>query len=170
MLVDNQRTGNIEARYSMQDSTQNFNKTWRLVGSTLGTDKCYDLSNNDRQTITENSPGRLTWQNTRIGKNWLATTFFTPPKKDSAPIQLQPETTNTTLNNLLPKSAKNIFLDYYDTANITGYDTIQGIFQMIRSEQLCISNENENRIEIWWNPEYLNELIDQANTANRKCN
>jgi hypothetical protein len=145
-------------------------KEWNLIGSTLGNRKCFDLSNNDRQIIEETNPGFLNWNNARIGKNWLGTTFFSP-KNASPPIQLQPQSSQITFYSKLPLNQNNVMLEYYDRELIHDYDTLQGMFDRIKKQEMCISVGNENVVEIWWNPEYLNKLLDDIHPAkNRACN
>ncbi len=165
MEIDSTKTGKLEVKYALENSSQNLNKIWALVGSTLGSDKCLDLSGNDKQLFVESSPGVLTWGNAKVGKNWLATTFFTPPKGESSPIMIKPLSQQIKLHSAVPLNYTSAVLDYYDQIGITDYDTLQGIFDKVANEEMCISKNNENEVNIWWNPEYLTELIKEMGVS-----
>ncbi len=170
MLIDNNTTKNFSVSYSLKKSGADLNvpiqKTWALVSSTLGQQKCLDIREVDQQLFKETSPRKLAWNNTKVGKIWLGTTFFTP--KEATPTQLQPISQNISIYSILPLNQRNAMLDYYNQLGDTNYDTIQSMLEMVRNEKMCITNENEERVIIWWNPEYLTELIKGINPASNK--
>ncbi|MDD3084184.1 MAG: hypothetical protein PHP82_04120, partial [Candidatus ainarchaeum sp.] len=172
MLIDNNRIGDLTINYVLTQGGSEIsnitNKKWGLVGSTLGTSKCLDLSNNDKKIFAEEKPGFLSWSNAKVGKNWLATTFFTP--KEGTPTQLQPESQQITFYST-QLNHENVMLDHYNQQGNIDYDTLQGIFDRIKNEQMCISRDSEEQVKIWWNTEYLEELINEINPSkSRACN
>jgi len=60
-----------------------------------------------------------------------------------------------------------VMLDILDVQNVD-YSSLEGILNRIKNEEMCISKNNETKFNIWWNPEYTNELIDDINPAGRK--
>ncbi len=158
MQVDS-KGGNIVSKYNWTNNSEAVNKKWNLEASTLGNIKCLDLSGEDNRKLFETISKQLSWENAKAGKIWLGSVFFTPK---SNTMSLTPSNENITKffsNQRMNNSSA--MLDNYDNQGITDYDTLQGIFDKVANEEMCISKNNENEVNIWWNPEYLQEIINE---------
>jgi DNA polymerase III sliding clamp (beta) subunit (PCNA family) len=54
-------------------------------------------------------------------------------------------------------------LNNYENQNIN-FDSLKDMLAMITQEKMCIS-KSENDLEIFWNPGYLLELINELKTS-----
>ena len=143
-------------------------KQWKLKSSTIGNSKCYDFENQDKQTFDETKTGtthKVSWEKLMNGTLGLTTTYFTP-KDSTAPLTLTPvdEKTNTlsSYSNLMNNTS--IILKNYDNRGITDYDTLNGIFNLIKEEKMAISMSSTN-VKIFWNPDYIAELEEEVESS-----
>jgi len=169
--------GNAKMEYTIQGAGASSapTKTWQMTSSTIGNSNCMDFEDQDRQIFVEtksNNKHSILWPNTRkSGLITLATVFFTP-KNPAPPLQINPANAFTTLNapsNLI--NANSIALNNFDAQAKTNYDTLDGLFQMVRNEEMCISINSEKNVKIFWNPDYLDSLIQNVETSSgSSCN
>ena len=167
ITVTRNNNSNAQLRYEVNgfSATTLPAKTWKLRTSTIGDTKCHDFENQDKQTFIESKSGaihRVTWNKLRNGTLGLTTTFFTP-KALSEPINITPVNESTSVFNSysIVKQNTSVFLKYYDNRGITSYDTINGLFDLIKDEKMAISL-TPSRVKIFWNPQYLEELEEEV--------
>ena len=152
-------------------SANSPNKTWEMVGSTIGGSTCYDFTGSGKSIFTEqeNVSGEkyISWSGTEDGTIELATTFFTP--KGSA-YRIQSESTSTTLNSVESLvNAETVELKLFDSRGINDYDALEGLFDMLKDEKVCMSVDSSDEMKIWWNPEYLDEEINRVDYTTPSC-
>ncbi|MFA5763527.1 MAG: hypothetical protein WC915_01815 [archaeon] len=147
-------------------------KTWQMISSTIGGKKCNDFEGKEGLNfdIQKNNSGDFTynWKGTRDGKITLGTTILTPASMGGTPLKITPKT-NTTLNGYAYlKNNTSSMLNNYENENIN-FNSLKDMLGMITQEQMCISR-SENNLQIFWNPAYLLELINEVNTSGgSKC-
>ena len=60
-------------------------------------------------------------------------------------------------------------LTNYDSMGKTNYDTLDGIFNMIKDGEMCMSKTSENKLTVWWNPEYIEEELQKVEITTPGC-
>ena len=61
-------------------------------------------------------------------------------------------------------------MNYYDSICNNTYTNLEGLFDLIKEEKMCISKNSENDMKIWWNQDYLDELMETLpSTSGSKC-
>jgi hypothetical protein len=163
-------TGPVKVSYNVEGTYADSlpAKKWKMVSSTIGDAECHDFEDNEVAFVNETISGtthNLRWNGIRSGTIGLTTTYFTP-KILSDPLRITPTLGALTFNSLESlTNSDSIMLQNYDQQGITNYATIKGIFEMISEEKLCMSKYAENKIEIFWNPEYINSLTESVQTG-----
>ncbi len=177
----------ILAPYIMSghDATAKTDRKWTLVSSTFGKGgKCTDFLGNQTYSFVEKTKGAekyFQWNNvTKSGTIELATVFFTPPTEDISNVSSSGTTlvdvSSTYSNNVkLRTSTDTTFgnptgaqLDYFYKKNYSKYKSLKGMFEMIAEGKLCVSQSAAEQMQVWWNQDYLNSLIESVayNKAN----
>ncbi|MEI7961398.1 MAG: hypothetical protein WCI04_03605 [archaeon] len=149
----------------------NFSKDWTLRASTFA-NGCSDFTGATRKIYSDTNAGtnarKITWNNAQAGTVSLQTVFFTPPANNEQVTSIKAiDGTNTKLKSAPPEGGTQnggmengvrVDLRYYDYSGKTNYDTLKGVFDMISNESMCISNNSQSAITVWWNDEYLEAL------------
>ncbi len=172
-------TGRIVAQYLIEGVGReaSVKKKWQLISSSMG-GGCVDFSGSRKiefeETILENAKREIVWaQSKRAGSVSLGTVFLTPKSSSTETIRIRPVDSSivefNTVANAKIKTGTAIILNYYDDASLGEYDSIKGAFDMINEGKLCITNNSSNEAYVWWNPAYLNSLINQIQTEEQKC-
>jgi hypothetical protein len=173
LKVDNDSFSNLSVGYKLDGVTgiTNPSKEWKLVGSNMGGSQCADFSGLSK-TIFEDVPSSgnvnsLSWVDPNVGRIILASVFFTP--KGSGTTTIVPTNLDKSgvksfgyLNN--PPKA---FLNNFESQDIVDFDTLSWVFDGVATEKMCISKDTNEFLKIWWNQEYLNQLIDDVSQGER---
>jgi hypothetical protein len=160
-------SGTINAKYTIDNTSQDLEmKNWILTSSNLGDDKCQDFEGREayRFVSNKNAQGEhfINWNGSQPGQISLATTFFTP-EQTSGVIAVTPRTENTKMTGIdLTQNNEAVLLNYYDALLRKDYQTLKGMFESIKNNEMCISKNSESNLKIFWNPEYLKENIENA--------
>ena len=170
-MIITSNTGVISTGYEIdgEGSDSSLVKEWTLTDSTIGGATCFDFENQDKRTFTENMVGthtrKLSWDGTKPGTIALKTVFLTP-KNMTDTLRITPLNENSTQFESydILKNAITIMLDNYDSTGIDNYSTLDGFFENIANEQMCMSKDSEDLMKIWWNQEYLDQLKDEITT------
>lgn len=158
------------------DASTKIIKDWTALGSSIG-DDCRDFTNNKLHNMTEtlgsSTTRNFSWQNpTRTGTVTLGTVILTPNTAGAGLVMLRPQnfpsSSFVSADDSKLKNGSAVMLKYYDVLNKTGYDTFGGMISMVKQGQMCITKSSQNTIKIWWNPKYLQQLVD-ALPINNKC-
>ncbi len=168
-------TGKIEGKYSIvgdNSSTMSANN-WYLTGSSMGGRDCVDFENSTNKWFTPskaNDDFILSWDGTKKGTIILSTTFFSPKIQNNF-LRVVPKNSQTILKGSQASTNNNqVFLDYLTSKGENDFDNLEGIFNKVRNEEMCISNNDEDILVIWWNPEYLNRLSREVYSGQYRCN
>jgi hypothetical protein len=172
MKIDGTASGNVSAGYTIvgTGSSSAPNKIWRLIGSTIGQKTCNDFENQSKTSYTDIGTGAtktLNWAGTSTGTIELATTFFTP--KSSANSITPKDSTTILKSKQSLMNASSVLLNNFDASGQTDYDTLKGVFNMLEDSKVCMSKNSEDELKIWWNPDYLDEQIDNIDTDTPAC-
>ena len=177
MMTITSNGGPVYTGYKIEgfDSGTSISKNWKMVSSTIGKKECLDFSGNKERIFTDVASGGgnrlLSWPDgAKKGAISLLTTFFTPKVVSVADITaLTPAEEKTKLFTTpsVPSltSGSTIILKYLDDSGVTDYDTLQGIFDRVANKQMCMSQNSENNLQIWWNPDYVNSLAQDMNSS-----
>ncbi|MDD3159630.1 MAG: hypothetical protein PHQ98_01530 [Candidatus ainarchaeum sp.] len=165
---------NIHAGFSITgENKDTIGRTnWKLTNSNLGTStECKDFKGNDElkfNTVSDGNGFYFNWSNASLGQISLSKVFFTPLQSSNI-LKISPINSVLTSFSEVQNNAS-ILLNYYDAKNITSYYTLEGIFNSIKENEMCISQTSSDDQKIWWNKDYTNKLITTANTnSTRKC-
>jgi hypothetical protein len=160
--------GNIGVEYKIEGSHANtlLTKDWTLTSSTIGRRKCHDFENNNRTKFTslKNDSGEhsINWDGIKSGTLTLSSVFFTP-KLPQDILKIIPNNEGTSLNGYeYLQSSRNVFLSNFDDSGVTDYDTLKGILQLVYDGKLCVSKNSSEKMEIFWNKEYIERLIREV--------
>jgi len=165
----------IRAPYIMSgfDSSVKTDRAWKLVSSTLGNSgKCTDFSSNQTYSFIEQTNGAekyFKWSNvTKSGTIELATIFFNPPKSiGSTAVDVSSAYSANvkllTVANSSLASGTSVQLDYFGSSYYEKYKSLKGMFEMIAEGKLCVSQNAVKEMQVWWNQDYLNSLIELVN-------
>ena len=161
-------SGNVKVNYTVDGSgsSQMPAKEWKITSSTIGTSKCHDFEDQEAGYAIETVNGdthQLEWSGNKSGTLGLTTTYFTP--EDSV-LKITPTLGDLNFNsqsNLIISDS--IILQYYDQQKTTDYVTLQGVFNMIAEEKLCMSKNSDSEITVFWNPYYIGELEQAVTTG-----
>jgi len=171
MSVTNSGGSSVEAGYKLEGTgaTSPLQKNWRMTSSTIGNSTCYDFDNQDKQSFidsrTSTGINRIRWNGTKKGTIELTSVFLTP-KNSSDTSRVTPINVNTILLSYASlQNSDTVMLNNYDARGIADYDSIKGLFARIASGDMCLSKDSLNTMKIWWNPEYLNGLIDEISSS-----
>ena len=153
------------------------NQEWRMVSSTMGSAKCEDFDGQQKTIFTDSgtSTKSIKWNGNGKGTVGLATMFFTANASDHT---LTPTSANPVTLTSFPRlvtGSTNVLLKNYDYPTSPNYNTaytkLQGVFDMISNETLCMSQSSESTMKVWWNSAYLDNLLAQANgSSSYTCN
>ncbi len=173
MKVDGSSSGRVTAGYvvSGNGASASPNKTWKLIGSTMGTGTCIDFENQSRAIYTDGGEGatkKIIWNGNTKGTLELATTFFTPPASNNSIAPFGGSTLLRSKSSLV--NAETILLNNFDSMGEMNYDTLQKLFNMVNEEKVCMSQNSEEELKIWWNPEYLERELQLVETVTPSCN
>jgi hypothetical protein len=183
MNITSPAVGPVEAKYKLNgfDATTSMTKKWTMISSTIGKTKCQDFAGNQEYTFTDqymdNNLRKLSWPSGRnAGTISLATVFFTPNVLESLnPIYLSsPDNNNLRLYSVEELvngvSGQAVFLKYYDQQGVNDYTTLKGVFDRISNNQMCVTQSQAENMKVFWNPDYLQSLIEQIpNAQGRDC-
>ncbi|MFA5126315.1 MAG: hypothetical protein WC462_04930 [archaeon] len=158
------------------DSETSISKKWKLVSSTIGKKECLDFSGNKERVFNDVAVAGgnrlLSWSDgVKKGTISMLTTFFTPKVvnvSDVTTLTPAEEKTKLATTPSVPSltSGSTIILKYLDDSGVTDYDTLQGMFDRVANGQMCMSQNSENTLQIWWNPDYINSLAEDMNSSN----
>jgi len=174
MKVKNTLFGQLNAGYNLENVSDKLVNRWVIVGSTIGnnTDKCLDFEGNDNRVFVEQVDGTkrtLSWSNAKEGTVTLATNIFLPKDGNGSVKATSLDKEKVTLTGPYTLG-ETIWLSGYNNAALTGnYDNLEYLFNQLREEKMCITKGNELVTNIWWNPEYLAEIINNTSKANTDC-
>jgi len=165
--------GAVNAQYNMQgfDSTTPLSKKWVMKSSTLGRKNCVDFEDTSNLTFNESVLGTtrtISWPNGKLkGTIGLATTFFTPKVTTAADTTIIVPV-NASIAQLKSldylQNGPAVSLTNLDSSLVSDYDTLQGILDRVANEEMCMTQESSSQLMIWWNPDHLNELIEEVGT------
>jgi len=157
------------------DSDTSISKKWKLVSSTIGKKECLDFSGNKERIFNDVAVAGgnrlLSWPDgVKAGAISMLTTFFTPKVvnvSDVTTLTPAEEKTKLATTPSVPSltSGSTIILKYLDDSGVTDYDTLQGMFDRVANSQMCMSQNSENTLQIWWNPDYVNSLAQDMNSS-----
>ena len=172
--------GKVVAQYTLEGTGKDsgLKKKWRLVSSSFGNgcEDFYGMRGNEfEEKILENNNRGIIWvESKRSGRVSLGTVFLTPKSSPTETTRIKPVDSSIvefdTIANSRIKTGTAIILKYYDDASLDQYDSIKGLFDMISERKLCITNNSSNEAYVWWNPAYLDSLMNQIQTEDQKCN
>jgi hypothetical protein len=135
------------------------------LGQPWAAKKCLDFEGNNKRKFTEKTSGNsvkeLSWNGSLAGEISFGTIFFTPTT--STQIMLVP-LTNIIFNS--PEKLKNgasVILANYDYYGVTNYDSLEGMLAMVSDEKLCMTQNSEENLKLWWNQEYFDRLLEEIN-------
>lgn len=168
----------VTAEYELLgvDRLSSMKKEWVMKSSTIE-DNCTDFSGERKLLFNDTVNGSkrtISWTNvSESGKVNLGTVFFTPPNKETSITR----PSGTTIIEL--KTARNapglvngpsIKLTYYDTIGIQGYDSLQWVIDQVKEGNMCMTKDSTNEMRIWWNPKYLDTLLESTGMNVESCN
>ncbi|MEI7960910.1 MAG: hypothetical protein WCI04_01110 [archaeon] len=173
---------NATMAYSLTGYNQatTLTKKWQILGSTVD-NGCKDFSGQTPENILDsvvasNNSRVISWANASIsGKLVLGTVFYTPPLTvDNKAMTLGAVAGDLNASaangNTLVTGGKSVQLLYFDAGGVTNYDSLAGMFKLVRDGNMCISNEDEGKVVIWWNPAYLKTIFEKLPvTGATKC-
>jgi hypothetical protein len=172
ITIVNNSTNPISASYTLEPITQTLQSEWRMVSSTVSVDgdNCLDFSKNDVRSFTESVSGgtrTINWSGTtKKGTIILAKNFFTP-KTTTETIKLTSTDTNKVTLNGITNRSSSVWITNTSAADPVNYNDLEFIFNQIRNENMCMSKPNNYVVNVWWNQEYLDDLIDSVVTNRR---
>ncbi len=183
MNITSTTAGPVTATYKLNgfDAGTGMTKKWTMVSSTIGKSKCQDFSSNQEYTFTDgymdNNYRQFSWPAGRnVGTISLATVFFTPNTLGTFnPTYLTSSDSNYTklysVDQLVNGVAgQSVLLNYYDTQEGIDYTTIKGVFDKLSSTQMCVTQNQAENMKVFWNPDYLQSLIDLVpNKQGKDC-
>jgi len=161
--------GSVSAKYRLEGtgSTYPINKEWIMTNSTIGSDKCEDFNRRPNVFFTDSifrGEHKLRWDTAANGTIVLRSIFFTP-KLVPDTLKITSANGNTWFKSYdYLQNSDTIMLNNFDSQGIDNYDSLQGLFDRLQSEEMCISKESEETLRIWWNKEYLDELLTQVDS------
>ncbi|MCX6804338.1 MAG: hypothetical protein NTY48_07290 [Candidatus Diapherotrites archaeon] len=177
--------GTATAKYTLTgfNASTSLLKNWTLLGSTILNGRaCRNFWSSNQSAFTEaigasQNSRILNWENAHDGNITLGTVFFTPPIGAGGAVS------TTLIPNigsfetlLLPNgysliNGGRLILLYYDRGGIQNYDTLNGIFSQIKDQKMCISNNEDGKVTVWWNPLYIDTLKRQLpiGQGQQKC-
>ena len=165
--------GNISSAYVAQgtgEATLPAMK-WSMISSTVGNSKsCLDLEENQNRTFFETKSNAtthtLSWTKAVKGTISLSTVFFTSKGMETT-LRITPVNDKITLLKSYPeiKNSTAIMLNSYVAKGNTDFDSIDSLFNKVKQEQMCITQNPQEKFEAWWNPEYLDQLQKEANSG-----
>jgi hypothetical protein len=172
MKIDGTNNGTTNATYTITGTGASDapNKNWELIGSTIGGQSCKDFEDQSKANYTDVGSGptkTISWTGNKKGIIELATTYFTPKLTNNT---IEPASATTILKsktNLM--NAENVMLNNYFSQGINDYDTLEGLFKLLDQQKVCMSQNSEEQLIIWWNPEYLKQEIVKINTETPSC-
>jgi hypothetical protein len=148
--------------------------TWKMIASNIGGRKCRDFEDNEGQIfdIIKNNSKEFVqnWNGTKDGTVTLATVIFTPPTNSQTPSKITPlnELTKMTGYSGL-KNSNSYMLNNYENDNLD-FESLRSMLTMVSENKMCISKDQDN-FKIFWNNEYLNELINEVKSSrSSRCN
>lgn len=168
----NSNNGDATAKYKISDSSNELSSTdWKMFASSIGSRTCVDFEGNQNFNLTLNNNNSIfsnSWNGTNAGTVVLGTSFFTPKSQENSIISITPDNSNTSFS--APNSTLNntsVLLNYYDAIQRNDYDTLKGLFNLIRDGSMCISGDSDE-VKIFWNPGHINDEITDIlpNNAN----
>jgi len=146
-------------------------KKWTMLSSTLGKGECLDFEKNNNLVFEEKIVGltrTISWPKaTQKGTVGLATTIFTPKVTTASDTTIiKPVNVSmTTLNSFdFLKNGNSLSLTALDSALVMDYDTLQGIFDRIANEEMCMTQNSQNQLMVWWNQDHLNSQLEKVGT------
>ena len=175
-------TRTIRAPYVMSGHQANVktDREWKLVSSTISDKgKCVDFLGNQTYSFVEQtseSEKYFIWNNAqKSGTIELATIFFTPAKFESSSTDLSSGTTVVDVSSAFADKVKlltvaessiasgtSVQLDYFSSVDYDKYVSLKGMFEMIAEGKLCVSQNTLHEMQVWWNQDYLNSLIESV--------
>jgi hypothetical protein len=172
MKIESTTPGRTTATYTTTGTgaTNAPNKNWQLIGSTIGGTTCKDFEDQSKANYTDTGTGptkTISWQGNKTGTLELAATYFTPKTNDNTLNPNPPSTTLKSKQSLM--SADTVLLNNYFSQGINDYDTLEGLFKLLDQQKVCMSQNSEEQLIIWWNPEYLKQEIVKINTETPSC-
>jgi len=164
--------GPLSVQYVISGTGANTapNKEWKIISSTINSGgRCVDFENKAdilfNETNFDVGKKGFLWNARKAGRIGLATTFFTP-KSSPETLRITPLDDTivsfTSYPNL--KNSTIIMLNNYDARGNIDYDTLDGLFKMVGEQKVCMSQNSQEIMRAWWNPEYLGALIKEVNT------
>lgn len=166
----NSTNGKAKLAYSIEGASEGtqLSKDWILIESTIGRNTCADFENNARQIYSDsfsNGQNSLVWNGTKPGEIKLATIIFAP-------------TNNNPVLNLKNKSDPALvsIKSYADitspgaiqlTDSDTGYSvqSLKEVFDAIADGKMCMTQNSQENLKVWWNKAYVDSLIAQVNVT-----
>lgn len=172
----NSQTGRISPSYEITGDNSNTlnSNNWKMIASNLGINNCEDFSGSTNRFFDSRKANNIfsinmNGENNRGGELTLGTTIFSP-KNQTNPLKISPKTPEVNFKgNIMSTTNQEVFLDYFIASGKNDFDTIESIFESVKNQEMCISNNNENVLQIWWNPEYLDSLINEIYNGNYIC-
>ncbi|MBT4870209.1 MAG: hypothetical protein HON47_01405 [Candidatus Diapherotrites archaeon] len=172
MSVTNNGGTNVRAEYVLDGtgSTTPLQKDWRMTSSTIGNATCYDFENQDKKTFTDsrlaNGNNVIKWSGLKSGTITLSTVFLTPKNVVDTLRVTSANNKTSLLSYSTLMNATTIMLNNYDSKGITDYDSLSGLFNRIENGEMCLSKDSNQMMKIWWNQEYLDNLISEIGSGN----
>lgn len=174
-MTINSNTGRVSGEFKIEGSnSSNLSNTndWYLSGSSIGGRSCVDFEQRASRWFTPNKSGdtfSIDFNGTKSGTIVLTSTIFTP-EVQSDPLKIVSGNVRTTLNGT-PASTNNnqVFLDYLTVRGENNFDNLEEIFNKIRSKEMCISNNYDEILNVWWNEEYLESIRNEITPSRYTC-
>jgi hypothetical protein len=148
-------------------------KSWRLTNSTVNRRACADFANSSEKIFTEKVAGNgtksLSWNGSKPGELVLSTAFFVP---QNTPQQIMLKSLSDAT---MAKFNSYDYLTGPSTVQLSnylsgeGFDSLQKIFDSVGDEKMCMTQNSEQVMKIWWNQDYIDSLIEELAAGKTNC-
>lgn len=143
---------------------------WLMIGSNMGGNVCQDFERktNTNFTIPKiNEEFQLNLNGNQAGTISLGTVIFTLQTLSADNlITIIPDAETQMIGTQLTQNQDNVILNYYESMQNNTFNNLKGIFENIKNRKVCISNTPEET-KLYWNPEYLSNLVKGINQSNQ---
>ncbi len=164
----------VNAEYVMNgfDKATSLSKKWNSKYTTMSTTNCVDFAGQSKYIYYDQALGngtrKLSWPTaSKVGTLGLTSIFYTPKTSTIAEVPTitpaDPTKVRFYTSQSVPSitSSTTIILKYFDDGGLSTYDNIQGVFDLVNDQKLCFTQDSSEKMKIWWNQEYLNQILNE---------